>query len=365
MDAKKNIFCILPLLSSYRVDVFQDMSSHAHVNIIYSASGKNSGFAGVDKKKYNTLSFIEVKCSSFFNGKILYQHGLFQYMCKSRPDAIIIFSNPRYLSFWLVIILGKFLGIAVYPHGHGLFKKRLHKFTSKIIYVLMYKFMFLFISGYICYTRSVKDSFGKIGIDKKLRIANNSILNSSPVLPSQKHGFEAGILFIGRLREGVNLEYLISAISNIRDKGFNITLHIIGGGRNDAIVQGFKHFEFIHYYGMIYDMQEIADISLKCSIGCYPGNAGLSVVHYMSLSLPVLVHNNLAKHQGPEPSYVIDGHNGFFIDYDNIKESLENKMYEFFSMSEKEKSSIQENAYLTYQSITTPSYAEQILQAIQ
>ncbi len=46
-----------------------------------------------------------------------------------------------------------------------------------------------------------------------------------------------------------------------------------------------------------------------CFAGCHPGPAGLSVVHMMSLALPVLVENGLEQH-GPEVSLVEDGNNG-------------------------------------------------------
>jgi len=40
------------------------------------------------------------------------------------------------------------------------------------------------------------------------------------------------------------------------------------------------------WYRARFDDEAIAAISLRCRVGCYPGSAGLSVVHLFALSLP-------------------------------------------------------------------------------
>src|SRR5680860_1857230 len=61
----------------------------------------------------------------------------------------------------------------------------------------------------------------------------------------------------------------------------------------------------------VHDDSRIAKISRSCRTACYPGDAGLSVVHFFGLSLPPIVHDDITTQQGPEPSYVENDVNGF------------------------------------------------------
>src|SRR5260370_52588 len=79
---------------------------------------------------------------------------------------------------------------------------------------------------------------------------------------------------------------------------------------------------WIVLHGGTYDQERIRAISLDCFLGCYPGNAGLSVEHMMSLSLPVVTHGELSSHQGPEPSFIHDGVSGILYDHANPDDSL-------------------------------------------
>jgi hypothetical protein len=80
----------------------------------------------------------------------------------------------------------------------------------------------------------------------------------------------------------------------------------------------------------------------------------------MSLSLACLVHDNLAKHQGPEPSYVKDKYNGRLFRYDN-KENFEQTLKEMFSISH----IYGNNAYKTYLELTVPSYAQRMINVLE
>src|SRR5205823_3645769 len=46
------------------------------------------------------------------------------------------------------------------------------------------------------------------------------------------------------------------------------------------------------------------------------------VVHMMSLSLPVITHDDLPSHQGPEPSFIRNGVSGLLYDHNDPEESL-------------------------------------------
>ncbi len=298
---------------------------------------------------------------SLWNGKIKFQKGMISLVKQLQPKVIICALGNRYLNQWILLFYCKLNGIDLYLHDQGLYNKK----KKLAFYRLMYEFFLLWCKGIICYTPLSKESFVKIGIrPKKLFVAENSIYNDYDVPPMKKNYKEKGILFIGRLREGSRLGILINAIVNIRTMGYDVDLHIVGDGElKEEYCRRYNNFKFITWYGKIYDQQEIAKISMECSLACYPGNAGLSIVHYMSLSLPVLTHDNIATH-GPECSYIKDNYNGWLFDYDNPEISLLVRLKEIMYHKE-DLGRIGKNAYKTYQSLTSPSYATRIHHIIE
>jgi hypothetical protein len=116
--------------------------------------------------------------------------------------------------------------------------------------------------------------------------------------------------------------------------------------------------DFVNWHGEVYDEDVISEISKKCFVGCYPGNVGLSLVHMMSLSLPVLVNDDVCFH-GPEHSYLRDGVNGLLFERSDQHNSLKAKLIEARCSGEWLKSA-QMNAYETYRSLSVPSYGEKI-----
>ena len=116
----------------------------------------------------------------------------------------------------------------------------------------------------------------------------------------------------------------------------------------------------IIFYGKVYDQEKIAKISRQCFIGCYPGQAGLSIVHYMSLSLPPLVCADLTSHMGPEPSYIKNGINGFFFD-EYSEESIADKINEVIMIKKNATyQNIGKAAYNTYLCLNTPDLADKL-----
>ena len=113
------------------------------------------------------------------------------------------------------------------------------------------------------------------------------------------------------------------------------------------------------------DKKIISDISVECRFGAYAGYAGLSVLHYMSLSLPVIVHSSLTMHMGPEPYSVIDGYNGFnFKRLDVV--SLISAINKSFELDIKRYRDISSNAYITYENKVKPfSYSDRLIEALK
>jgi len=318
----KRVCIIQPVLTNYCLPVFTEMSVYCRVDLVYSPVDARSGFGVATRSETPGVRQLVVPTYKPLGRRIgMIQWGIGKYIYRQRPDAIIIFADPHYLSFWTTLVWGKLLGIPTYAHGHGLFKK--HKIS--LLYRLMVTVLLRLISSYICYAPIVRQSFIDHGFpDRKLSVAHNSLTNHFSVQPQEKSGNERGILFVGRLRKGSQVELLARVMERIRGKdGLPLTLHVIGTGEEAHLLQNrTKDRPWIVLHGDIYDQERIREISMDCFSGCYPGNAGLSVVHMMSLSLPVVTHDDLPSHQGPEPSFIRNGVGGLLYDHKNPEESL-------------------------------------------
>jgi glycosyltransferase involved in cell wall biosynthesis len=276
----------------------------------------------------------------------------------------LIWANPRYLSFWAVLVAGRLLGIPVYSRGHGLFKKK----GAGILYRIMYKTILALSQAYICYTPSVKGSLvALVKNDKKLAVDFNTLYNDFPILPDCKTGTENGIFYIGRVRQGCGVDVLIEVVNHLNHEiGFNIELHIIGAGSfAPVITREAKENPWLHYHGEIYDQKQISEISQNCRMGCVPGFMGLNVVHMMSLSLPVVTHAQLDQHMGPEPDYIQHEVNGWLIEEPNDVDSLVETLQELWRMPSGKFKILQENAYKTYEKLSNPPYHERLLQIFE
>jgi O-antigen/teichoic acid export membrane protein len=313
---------IEPAWTNYRYEVYRELSEHCHVDWIYSPVADETGYGAITPSSTPSLRYLEMPMRRLLGeGLGFWQVGVTRYLCRERPDIVMFDSNPRSITFWTTLICGRILGIPVYAHGHGVYKKTRISRPYRWMTALLLRLC----TGYIAYAPIVREAFAKRGFSvSKVHVADNSIVNSFPLRPEEKTGTERGILFLGRLRPGCGLEILIETMCRLRlEDHLNLELHVIGGGRDEMRFRSETgNKEWIHWYGEIYDHAQIREISRFCLAGCYPGNAGLSVVHMMSLSLPVVVHNVMALHQGPEPGFVVGGRDGFLYDHAQPRQGI-------------------------------------------
>jgi glycosyltransferase involved in cell wall biosynthesis len=318
----KRLCIIQPLLSNYSHQTFRELAQHCQVDLVFSPTPSGTGFGDVPIPPSSRVRYFVVPTVRPFGERLgMIQIGVGKYIRRERPDAIMIFGNPRYLSFWSTLLWGRLLRIPVHVHGHGVFKKR-HIGT---FYRLMMTLLLKLATSYICYAPMVRQSFLDHAFPgRKLTVADNSLTNLFPVQPHEKRGDERGILFIGRVRQGSNIALLVRVIERLRrEDGLPLTLHVIGAGEETHMLRSeTSNLPWVVLHGQIFDQQQIRYVSLNCFLGCYPGNAGLSVEHLMSLSLPVITHDDLPSHQGPEPSFVRNGIAGLLYDHTAPEESL-------------------------------------------
>jgi len=352
--SNKKLLIIQPILTSYREKLFDDLSKNFDKINIYSIKNNGNGFKGNVTGKFNSIHtpFIGNRT------KIYYQKGIILSIIKNKPTGIFLTADFRAIHYFLILIIAKIFKIPIFSHGQGLYDKP----NPNLVHRLLFKTTISLSSSYICYTKSVYQTLIDIGINsKKLSIMDNTIVNEFPVRSEEKTNTKNKLLYIGRLRERCNLELLFNAMKILEDDDIKLTLNIVGDGEKRVELEKYtKKLNLdINFLGAIYDDELISELSKGCKIGVYPGDAGLSIVHYMSLSLVPIVHSDLTKHMGPEPSYIKDNENGLIFRRDD-KNSLADVIRKTLKEEELSKS-LSKNAFNTYKSLLSPTMAEKLM----
>ncbi len=357
MINNKKLVIIQPLLVSYRKDFFNEISEYFDKVIIFANLRASNGFKSEVQgnfEKFHTEILGKRK-------KLYFQKGIVFSIIKDRPTAIYLTADFRAIHYYLLLLLAKILGLPIFAHGQGLYDKP----NPNVIYKILFKFTIKLSSQYICYTQSVYDSLIAIGIPKnKLSVMDNTILNHYPIQPKEKNILSNKILYIGRLRNGSNLKLLFDAMRILKEENIEVTLDVIGDGEKRVEFEEYaKKIDIdVNFLGAIYDDKIISELSKDCKIGVYPGDAGLSIVHYMSLSLVPIVHSQLSKHMGPEPSYIENKINGVLFERENIASLV--KSMKIVLQNDELREKIAQHAYTSYTQLSDPSMAEKFIKIV-
>lgn len=294
---------IQPIVASYRDPVFTELNRLLNRQLLVCAAPTPAEFGEIRNPDYE-LQYLKWNRINTFH---FMSPGTFLRIF-SRGNRFIHFADFRFVSLWLLLLGSRLFGKKVWLHGQGGYKRsgKLHRFTYLISVMLS--------SGYICYTeysaRHLKTILPE-WLHKKVFVVSNT-LELEPV-SDVKQEWGNNLLYMGRLREGCGVELLLEAAHRL-----DMEVRIVGAGSPAYI----KHLKSIHpnthFYGPVFDYEQQTQIADQCLAGVYAGDAGLSVVHYMAMGLPVIVHDDIARHRGPEPSYVNDNVNGLHFKRDDI-----------------------------------------------
>jgi glycosyltransferase involved in cell wall biosynthesis len=352
---KKKLVVIQPTLSSYRLPVYRELAAEFDVHIICQQT-PDASFGDIDKDSLLSFTMHYVQNKHVLSGMLFWQKGIFNKLKRIQPDKIFIFSNVHFLSTWVLLLRYSFSKVQLFLHGHGLYKQT----QLSPVYRFVYNPLIFLSDKYICYNEHVLNCFRSFNfMSSKITYVNNTIDIPSIVKPEDKDPCGNNIMFIGRLRKGSCIDVLIKAVNEANCSATEIIeLHIVGSGAEEENLRKQYNQSWIKWHGKVYDEAKIASISKSCAFGIYPGDAGLSVVHYMALSLVPVVHDCITKHMGPEPAYVINGYNGLLLDEKNKQDSIVSLINGLGALDIRK---LQRNSHNTFMELSKPSYGSQLI----
>ena len=115
------------------------------------------------------------------------------------------------------------------------------------------------------------------------------------------------------------LVLLIDAIAELKRRGINANLIIVGDGEERAALEAQAAARSVctHFEGACYNEQRIAQLVMASNVTVAPGMVGLTAMHSMVYGVPVVTHND-ADNQMPEWEAIIPGKNGSHFNKDNV-----------------------------------------------
>ena len=354
---KKKIVFVLPKPLSYRFGEYQKISEQMDVEIVM-GDDDSAEFGALGDRYKQAFSVQPSRVFSFFGGSLFYQTGTLRRFLSYRYDYFFIQGNIRYLDFWMILLINLLLNRPLLVHGQGIYKKGAVPSTlSRAIYWLVAAAPM----KYVAYCAFSKESLVNIGVKPdRITVFKNTLKVASAAheVVKRNEDEDLGILFVGRVRHGSGLDWLLSNLSEASNTE-GLVFHIVGGGAQHAELV--KHFgsDNVRFYGPVFDEVEIAEIARKCSLGIYPGNAGLSLLHYAALGLPPLFHDRLELHEGPEFSFFTPELDSFTFEHGNF-DSLFSVVVKM-SRNQDLLFHAAKNALNTYQDLQRTGFAEDLL----
>jgi glycosyltransferase involved in cell wall biosynthesis len=331
---KINVAIIQTGVPKYRHEFYEEIQRLDDLDIdIISVNREIGTLTDISEPKYKlfyTGRIIKLPLGLYFQTNVAFR--------KYKYDAVVINSNLKNIALWILLIRSIFNSWHLMLWGHLA--------TAKVIDKKV--FFRLWVSGiasaHIFYTKKESDTYISMFKNSKAYFLGNglditSIQNNTKKFCAVEK--QNRILFIGRLEKKANLEILIKAIDLMNSGDYYLS--IIGDGSQ---LDNLKKLVFslnlqtrITFHGGITDHAHIGTIAQKCKIFCYPGDIGLSLIHGMGLSLPIVIHDTFDSHM-PEVEAFDTNYSGMVFvknSAESLCEVLQNLLFQNETMDEMSK----------------------------
>ena len=350
MTLKKKVLVIKEILPAYRCQLYDDIAQLSGCELTVVAEVADESFGTPDFNQF-AFTFTKAQWRRFF---MLKQDWVTTKLW-SKHDVILHIGDFKFMSLWLCLLITKFTKKKIFLHGQGGYKR------SGILSCLVYSVAVTLCDGYVCYAEYSRSAlFKKIPkfLHKKVSVCDNTLV-IDPVESVLRKNDEAALFYIGRLRPSCGIEVLLNAAIEAKVK-----VEVIGLADPEYLNFLLNKFSSVaRFYGSVYETKKQQEIAARCFAGAYGGDAGLSIVHYMALGLPVIVHKDMHKHMGPEPSYVEDGVNGLLFERNDVA-SLTTKIKQLTANDEL-RYSMALSALNTFKQLASPSMGEKMIKIMR
>ena len=236
-------------------------------------------------------------------GRNIFLPGAFSFNFKisfvklNHDETWVLLGSVRSITSLILLLRIKIFNLPIYWWGHLFTNQSPHTFLGRL------KLYFLkFVGNNILYSQSEVDLAKK---NKIKCISINNSIDTRKIFQNRKkfniRKRRENIFIIGRNTEKFNFPLLAELARKAENK---FHFHWIGCEASELIqLCNGADMSNITVYGHTYDEKLIGAVANKCTIGFFPGDVGLSLLHMMAYGLPICVHNSGRFHM-PEFSVV-------------------------------------------------------------
>lgn len=281
-------------------------------------------------RNLSTLAFLLLK--RFFYPKkraYLWTHGFYG-------------KETRIENIWKKLLLGSADGLFIYGDYACKIMKENYGFKAEKLYAI----------------------HNSLDYDTQLKLRNDIL--SSSIFADHFRNESPSVIFIGRLNPVKKLEMLIQAIADLKAKGENYNLVLVGDGPMreslETIAFNLKIQDSVWFYGACYDEKTNAELVYNADLCVAPGNIGLTSIHVLMFGCPVISHNDFA-HQMPEFETIKEGETGCFFECDN-QGSLNNAISKWFSQKGYNREAIRKACYNEIDTNWNPDYQMKVIMEV-
>jgi glycosyltransferase involved in cell wall biosynthesis len=263
---------------------------------------------GVQDKSPHEVRFRHVESRLAFRKLVGLCH-------KTRPAAVIFWTNPRVGLFLLAIVL-KLMNVRVIHWGH----RRDQQSPDAKFRNFVYDLEHVLDDAIILYAPHIKDQM-RPRFHRKIFIANNTLgLQGDPSGGQSKDVLKdrfgirtrKTIVCLGRIQRRKRINDLIEAFRVLDSSDIGL---VLAGPDPEGLLADVQE-ERIYKVGPVYGVASL-ELLAACDVYCLPGAIGLGIVDAFFCGLPAVTER--VPH-GPEIMYLKDGINGFFVDRGDIRQ---------------------------------------------
>lgn len=334
---KVRVLIIQPVVPKYRIGIFRRLSRVEGLDIKVLASRGPLTADSIKEADFSEFSYGECRTASFAGGRVLVQYKFTPGAWLRESDVLVVSGNLRYLNLLPLILFARVRRIGVVWWGHG------WSVGSRGRRAAIRRKLMNLANAILVYTdKEAQELIDEGGLADRIFATNNTIDDSE--VRAAIRGWSASdlvdfrtryglqdrevILFCGRLKARAELPVLLSAMQNVLRTQPEAMLVVIGDGPERLGLErlakelGIDHA--ILWAGAVYEESVLAGWFQSASVFAFPGSIGLSLIHALSYSLPVVAHDDAVSH-APEFAALVQGVNGLTFkrgNHESLAESI-------------------------------------------
>lgn len=297
--------------------------------------------------------------------------GVVPLVFKKKYQTFLMLGDPRVLSYWLFWLLAFvfFPKKKIYIWSHAWYGKETKMEARLKLWLYRHA------TAVMPYGDYAKRCLVEHGIDaEKIRPIKNSLdygrqlqvrrqMTESDIYRTRFKNGSPTILFIGRLTLIKRLNLLVEAVEQLKSKGEDYNVVLVGDGPERANLQHLVKAKGLSpnfwFYGACYNEVENGQLVYNADLCVSPGNVGLTAIHAMMFGTPVVTHSKF-EFQVPEFEAVKPGVTGDFFEYGDV-DSLSKCISDWFRNSVGRRGEIRKRCFDEVDSFWNPDYQMKVI----